>query len=112
MLEFTDEQRLIQSEIQKICADFDEEYWRSQDRKAEYPTEFAETLGENGWLGTVIPEEYGGAGMDTLEAAMVLEEISASGAGFRPRSDVHPPVHPELRLRRDEVGVPAETGAR
>jgi len=89
MLEFTDEQRLIQSEIQKICADFDEEYWRSQDRKAEYPTEFAETLGENGWLGTVIPEEYGGAGMDTLEAAMVLEEISASGAGFNGAMAVH-----------------------
>lgn len=89
MLEFTDEQRLIRTEIQKICGDFDAEYWRDQDRRAEYPTEFAEALGDNGWLGTVIPEEYGGAGMDTLEAAMVLEEISASGAGFNGAMSVH-----------------------
>lgn len=44
--------------------------------------DFVESLGEYGWLGTVIPEEYDGAGLDTLEAAIVLEEIAASGAGF------------------------------
>jgi acyl-CoA dehydrogenase len=82
MLEFTEEQRLIRSEVQNICSEFENEYWREQDRKAEYPMEFVQTLGEYGWLGTVIPEEYGGAGLDTLEASIVLEEIAASGAGF------------------------------
>ena len=82
MLEFTEEQRLIRSEVQNICSEFENEYWREQDRKAEYPMEFVQTLGEYGWLGTVIPEEYGGAGLDTLEASLVLEEIAASGAGF------------------------------
>jgi acyl-CoA dehydrogenase len=82
MLEFTEEQRLIQSEIQKICSDFGSEYWRERDRNAEYPMDFVQTLGEHGWLGTVIPEEYGGAGLDTLEASIILEEIAASGAGF------------------------------
>ena len=82
MLEFTEEQRLIRSEIERLCAEFDDEYWRERDRKKEYPMEFVRTLGEHGWLGTVIPEEYGGAGLDTLEAAIVLEEITASSAGF------------------------------
>ena len=82
MLEFTEEQRLIRSEIENICSDFDDEYWREKDRNAEYPMEFVRTLADHGWLGTVIPEEYGGAGLDTLEASIVLEEITASGAGF------------------------------
>jgi acyl-CoA dehydrogenase len=82
MLEFSEEQRLIQKEVQNICAEFDDEYWREHDRNAEYPMEFVQTLGEYGWLGTVIPEEYEGAGLDTLEASLVLEEIAASGAGF------------------------------
>lgn len=82
MLEFSEEQRLIQNEVQNICSEFDKEYWRERDRKAEYPMDFVEMLGRYGWLGTVIPEEYGGAGLDTLEAAIILEEIAASGAGF------------------------------
>ena len=82
MLEFSEEQRLIQNEVQNICSEFDGEYWRAKDRQAEYPMDFVQMLGEHGWLGTVIPEEYGGAGLDTLEASIVLEEIAASGAGF------------------------------
>ena len=82
MLEFTEEQRLIRSEIENLCADFEDEYWREKDRNAEYPMDFVQTLGDHGWLGTVIPEEYGGAGLDTLEASIILEEIVASGAGF------------------------------
>ena len=82
MLKFTEEQRLIQSEVQNICSEYGNAYWREQDRKAEYPMDFVQTLGEYGWLGTVIPVEYEGAGLDTLEASIVLEEIAASGAGF------------------------------
>jgi acyl-CoA dehydrogenase len=92
MLEFSEEQRLIQNEVQNICSEFDMEYWREQDRKAEYPMDFVATLGEYGWLGTVIPEEYGGAGLDTLEAAIVLEEIAASGAGFNGAMACHGPM--------------------
>ncbi len=89
MLEFTEEQQLIQSEIQNICSDFDSEYWQERDRNAEYPMDFVQALGEHGWLGTVIPEEYGGAGLDTLEAAIILEEITASGAGFNGSMSCH-----------------------
>lgn len=89
MLELTEEQRLIQREVENITAEFDSEYWQVRDREAAYPTKFAERLAEGGWLGTVIPEEYGGAGLDTLEAAIVLETIAASGAGFNGAMAVH-----------------------
>ncbi|WP_436348590.1 acyl-CoA dehydrogenase family protein [Natronorubrum sp. FCH18a] len=89
MLEFTDEERLIQSEVQKICENYDNEFWQEKDRNAEYPMEFVQELGEHGWLGTVIPEQYGGAGMDTLEASIILEEIAASGAGFNGSMSCH-----------------------
>lgn len=82
MLEFSEEHRLIQSEIGNLCENYEDEYWQRKDREAEYPHEFVSDLGEHGWLGTIIPQEYGGAGYDTLEASIVLEEIAASGAGF------------------------------
>ncbi|MFB6310005.1 MAG: acyl-CoA dehydrogenase family protein [Salinirussus sp.] len=82
MLEFTEEQRLIQDQIREICNDFGPEYWRDRDREHEYPMEFVRTLADDGWLGTVIPEEYGGAGLDTLEGSIILEEIAATPAGI------------------------------
>jgi len=89
MLEFTEEQGLIRNEVQKICSEFDDRYWRERDRESEYPVEFVERLGEHGWLGTVIPEEYGGSGLDTLEAAIILEEIAASGGGLNGAMSCH-----------------------
>jgi alkylation response protein AidB-like acyl-CoA dehydrogenase len=47
MLEFTEEQRLIRSEIRNLCSEFDDEYWRARDREKEYPMEFVRTLGEH-----------------------------------------------------------------
>jgi acyl-CoA dehydrogenase len=44
-----------------------------------YPTEFVEALTEAGWLSILIPENYGGAGLPLSAAAVVLEEIQATG---------------------------------
>src|SRR5262249_5667193 len=44
-----------------------------------YPQEFVRALSEAGWLGVLIPQEYGGGGMGVSEAAIVLEEINRSG---------------------------------
>jgi acyl-CoA dehydrogenase len=89
----SDEQKLIKSEIGKICDDFDAEYWRSKSRDHEYPTKFVNTLAENGWLGVLIPEEYGGAEMGTAEAIVMLEEIAASGAGFGGAQTIHGAIY-------------------
>ncbi|ELY50422.1 acyl-CoA dehydrogenase family protein [Natronolimnohabitans innermongolicus] len=85
----SDEQTLVRDSIREICQEFDREYWRERDENEEYPHEFVETLSDHGWLGILIPEEYGGAGMQTTEVAVMMEEIAANGGGFSAAQAVH-----------------------
>jgi alkylation response protein AidB-like acyl-CoA dehydrogenase len=50
------------------------------DESGEFPSETVAKLGELGILGAMVPEEYGGAGMDTVSYAIAVEEI-AKGDG-------------------------------
>lgn len=70
----------VRDAVARLCADFPGEYWRDKDREKKYPTEFVDALTEGGYLSVLIPEEYGGAGMDMSAACAVLEEIQHSGA--------------------------------
>jgi acyl-CoA dehydrogenase len=69
----------IRSAVQKLCAQFPGEYWRRLDADRAYPVEFVGALTEAGYLATLIPEEYGGAGLTLSAAAAVLEEIQRAG---------------------------------
>ncbi|MFC7473696.1 acyl-CoA dehydrogenase family protein [Dankookia sp. GCM10030260] len=75
----TDPHAEIREEVAKLCGRFPGEYWRRVDRDRAYPTEFVQALTEGGWLGALIPEEYGGAGLPLSAAAAILEEIHRSG---------------------------------
>jgi len=88
-LDLTDSQQDVRQSIQSICADFDHEYWRTHAREETYPREFVDELGDEGWLGALIPEEYGGKGLSTAETVVMMEEIAASGAGFGGAQTVH-----------------------
>src|ERR1035437_6236387 len=68
----------LRSAIRDLCASFPPEYWRSLEPD-RYPEEFVKALSEHGWLGVMIPEEYGGAGLGVSAAAAILEEINACG---------------------------------
>ena len=70
----------IRRAVQALCADFPGEYWRAKDRDRAYPGEFVATLTEAGFLAALIPESYGGAGLGLDAAAVIMEEIQASGA--------------------------------
>jgi butyryl-CoA dehydrogenase len=50
------------------------------DETGRFPTELVKQLGEMGLMGMMVPEEYGGAGMDAVSYAMCMEEISAACA--------------------------------
>ena len=50
------------------------------DKNEKIPTELIKQLGENGFLGSYIPEEYGGAGMDYTSYSLIVEEISRACA--------------------------------
>ena len=69
----------IRAEVRKLCARFPGEYWRELDRERGYPTAFVQALTEAGYLGALIPEEYGGAGLPLSAAAAILEEIHHAG---------------------------------
>ena len=69
----------IREAIQTICRDFPGQYWREVDKKDVYPEEFVVALTEAGFLSALIPEQYGGSGLPMRAAAVVLEEIHASG---------------------------------
>src|SRR5262245_15562498 len=69
----------IRGEIRRICERFPDRYWEELDHREEYPAEFVDELRRGGWLGPLIPAEYGGAGLGIQEAGAILEEINASG---------------------------------
>src|SRR5690242_3305028 len=69
----------IRESVRKLRQGFAGDYWRKLDRAQAYPTEFVKALTEAGYLGALIPEEYGGAGLPLSAAAAILEEIHRSG---------------------------------
>jgi alkylation response protein AidB-like acyl-CoA dehydrogenase len=70
----------IRASVKALCARYGEDYWLKLDGTHAYPTEFVRELTQAGFLTALIPETYGGAGLGVLEAAVIMEEISRSGA--------------------------------
>ena len=69
----------IRRTVRQLCAQFPGEYWRAKDRASAYPGEFVDALTQAGFLAALIPEEYGGSGLTLRSAAVIMEEIQASG---------------------------------
>src|SRR5215472_17702679 len=69
----------IRDGVRALCQRFPGEYWRKLDRERAYPTEFVRALTEAGYLGCLIPEEYGGSGLGIGAAAAILEEAHKNG---------------------------------
>ncbi|MEE8555715.1 MAG: acyl-CoA dehydrogenase family protein [bacterium] len=85
----TEEQLSIQQEVRRLCTRFGDDYWRAKDRDHEFPEEFYRAFAEGGWLGIATPEQYGGAGKGITEAALIMEEVTASGGCAGAASSVH-----------------------
>src|ERR1700681_4186977 len=69
----------LRESVRKICEKYPGAYWRKLEDEQAYPTEFIAELTEGGFLASLIPEEYGGSGLPLRAAAVILEEINASG---------------------------------
>jgi acyl-CoA dehydrogenase len=85
----TDEQQRIREAIAKLCTRFPDEYWLERDREGGFPADFHQAMARDGWLGIAMPEELGGAGLGICEAAVMMQAIAESGAGFSGASAVH-----------------------
>jgi len=69
----------IRDGVAQVCAGFPGSYWRDLDARRAYPGDFVDALIREGYLAAMIPEEYGGSGLNLTAAAVILEEIHRSG---------------------------------
>jgi alkylation response protein AidB-like acyl-CoA dehydrogenase len=72
----SEEQRMLQDMVREFCRNELEPEAAELDEKGEFPTEIVQKMAELGLLGIPFPEEYGGAGMDTLSMAVAIEEVA------------------------------------
>ncbi|WP_088156490.1 acyl-CoA dehydrogenase family protein [Achromobacter xylosoxidans] len=87
--EFTPDQLALRDAVARICERYPDEYWLERDRAGGFPEPLHADLARDGWLGIAMPQEYGGAGLGMTEAALMMQTIAASGAGFTGASAVH-----------------------
>lgn len=85
----TEEQEAIREGVAKLCAGFDDEYWRRTDETGNFPEDFVAAIAQGGWLGVAMPESVGGAGLGLTEAAVMMQAVAQSGAGFSGASAIH-----------------------
>jgi butyryl-CoA dehydrogenase len=78
--ELTEEQRMIRDTARDFAAREVAPKAAELDKTGRWPTEIVAKMGELGLLGVAIPQEHGGAGMDTLSYALAMEEVSAGCA--------------------------------
>src|SRR5271165_2168385 len=78
--ELTEEQKMIRETARDFAAREVAPKAAELDKSGRWPTEIIAKMAELGFLGMAIPQEHGGAGLDTLSYALAMEEISAACA--------------------------------
>ena len=69
----------IREGVRHICEQFPNAYWVKLDHDSAYPSEFVDALTKAGYLGALIPEAYGGAGLPLSAGCAILETIHETG---------------------------------
>src|ERR687887_81215 len=65
--------------VRAVLKEFSESYWRALDQERAYPEAFVQAMTAAGFLGALIPREYGGLGFGLTEASVILEEVNRCG---------------------------------
>src|ERR1700754_4400648 len=81
--DLTDEQQLIRETARQFADRELAERARENDRNAHFDTELVAKIAEQGYLGAIVPQEYGGAGLDYLTYGLVVEEIGRGDSAMR-----------------------------
>jgi alkylation response protein AidB-like acyl-CoA dehydrogenase len=74
-LDLSPEHRLLRDTVREFMVDEVAPLVDEHERERRFPTDVVHRIGELGWLGIPIPEDEGGAGLDTLAYAIAVEEI-------------------------------------
>jgi acyl-CoA dehydrogenase len=85
----SDEQEAIREGVTRVCSAYKDDYWLKTDDTGIFPEDFVRDMAAGGWLGVAMPENVGGAGLGLTEAAIVMQTVSQSGAGFSGASSIH-----------------------
>src|SRR5258708_6040660 len=74
--DFTETQLMIQETARRFAEEELAPSASERDEKEEFPTEAVKKLGELGFMGMLVPERHGGAGLDMISYVLAIEEIS------------------------------------
>jgi alkylation response protein AidB-like acyl-CoA dehydrogenase len=85
----SDDQRLIRDTVRQFMEAEVRPVIREYDRQEKFPLEQIRKFGEMGFCGMLVPEEWGGAGTDTLSYVLMLEEVGRVDAAFTVALSVH-----------------------
>ena len=101
----TTDQQAVRDAVQRLCTDFDDEYWLAHDQSGEFPEDFYRAIAAGGWLGIAMPEAYGGGSMGVSEAALMMHAVAGSSGGMSAASAIHLNIfgpHPIVVFGNDE----------
>lgn len=98
--QLTDIQQDVVKQSRELAGRFPLSYWAEKDSTGDYPWEFVRAFADAGWMGIVTPTEYGGLGLGVTEAALLMREVAASGAGTSGASAVHFYIFPATPIIR------------
>ena len=84
-----EERQAIRDGVRAVVTKFGDDYWLERDEDGKFPFEFHKAMADGGWLGITMPEEYGGAGLGVIEAAIMMHEVASHGGGMAAASSVH-----------------------
>jgi acyl-CoA dehydrogenase len=107
----------ISSEASKLAERFDDDYWLEHDEKKLFPWEFYNAFAEAGWVGVLIPEQYGGAGLGVMHAGALLRAVAGSAGAMNAASTMHlsifgmgPVIHHGSAAMKEKYLPPTATG--
>jgi butyryl-CoA dehydrogenase len=81
--ELTDEQRLVRETARAFTDNEIVERARENDRNEHFDLELVEKIAAQGYLGAIVPQEYGGAGLDYLTYGLIVEQIGRGDSAMR-----------------------------
>jgi butyryl-CoA dehydrogenase len=103
--EFSDQQRMVRDMVREFAAEKVRPGAAARDETGQFPAEIFRELGALGLLGMLVPERFGGAGLDALTYVLAVEEIARADASVAVAMSVTNSVcqWPILRFGSDEL---------
>ena len=107
----------IENEAHRLASAFDDDYWRVHDSQHEFPWEYYDAFAKNGWLGVLVPPEYGGVGLGVQAAGTLLRTVASSAGAMNASSTLHlsifgmgPVIHHGSEEMKKKYLPPTATG--